>query len=557
MLTQISILDFAIIHHVEQDLLSGMTAVTGETGAGKSIIVDALGLALGARVRARSVRPEAKKAEISAVFSLKDAPAAAAWLAERDLERGDECLLRRTITAEGRSRGWINGQPCPVQDLQELGALLTAIHGQHANYGLLRQEIQQELLDAFGNLETLARKVRESAHRWHELGQTLRQLQSGGQNSEARRELLEYQVSELARLAVSEEELLHLEEEHRKLASVDKLRTLCNEALVACDEQELSATALLGQSMRALEEASKADGRLTEALELLGDAQSRSREAVGVLKRCLDDFQEDPARLAQVEERMQAIHQAARRHKVEGKELPALCQRLQEELKTLEESGGSILRVKQEQEETEQEYRRQAQILSKKRVLCAESLAGDVDQQLRALDMAHCHFEAHLLPREGSTPAAVGGERVEFRVRTNPGHPAAPLEQVASGGELSRIGLALQVVTLGKTAPPTLVFDEVDNGIGSSAATEVGALLHRLGERGQTLCVTHLAQVAGQADQHLVADKEVTEGDTRAKLRTLAEGDERVEEIARLITGRTITGKSRAHAKEILQRGAE
>ena len=554
MLTQICIRDFAIIHRLEQDLQPGMTALTGETGAGKSIIVDALGLTLGGRARARALPPGVERAEVSAVFSLEDAAAAAAWLAERDLSREDECLLRRTINAEGRSRAWINGQPCPVQDLQELGALLAAIHGQHANLTLLRQETQRDMLDAFGNLAAQAQKAREQARRWQELGETLQRLQSGRGDGEARKELLQYQVSELERLSVNEEEIQSLEEEHQRLASADQLRALCSEALATCDEQELSATALLGQGIRALEEASKADGRLQEALELLADAQSRGREAASVLGRCLDDFQEDPQRLALVEERMQAIHQAARRHKVESRELPALCRQLQEELQLLEKGGDSILHIQQEREESEREYRRHARVLSGERARCAKSLAEEVDRQLQALDMHHCRFEAHLVPREKSTPASGGDETVQFLVRTNPGHPAGPLEQVASGGELSRIGLALQVATLGKTAPPTLVFDEVDSGIGSSAAAQVGALLHQLGERGQTLCVTHLAQVAGQADHHLVADKEIGEGSTRATLRTLSGEDERVEEIARLITGRKITGKSRVHAREILQR---
>ena len=557
MLTQICIRDFAIIHRLEQDLHPGMTVITGETGAGKSIIVDALGLALGARAHARCVRPGAARTEISAVFSLEAIPAAGIWLAERELERGAECQLRRTVTAEGRSRAWVNGQPCPLQDLQELGALLAAIHGQHAHYALLHRKTQQALLDAFGKLEGTAQKVRKSAQRWLELGQALQQLQAGGQDSGARQELLEYQVQELERLATSADEIADLEEEHRQLAAADALLAHCGEALASCDEQEQSATSLLGRGMQALAKASKVDKRLAEALELLTGAQSRSREAAGVLSRYLDSFQADPERLAQVESRMQAIHQAARRHKVDSKELPALHLQLQEELRASKEGGKHILQAQQEQKKAEAQYRQQAQILSEKRTHHAKSLAGEMDGWLQKLDMVRCHFEVHLLQRTENTPAAGGAETVEFRVSTNPGHPAGALEQIASGGELSRIGLALQAAALGKSAPPTLVFDEVDAGIGSSAAEQVGTLLHQLGERGQTLCVTHLAQVAGRADHHLVADKKAAGEDTRAELHLLAGEDERVEEIARLLAGRRITGKSRAHAKEILRAEVE
>ncbi len=553
MLQQLCIRNFTIIEELLLEIGAGLTVISGETGAGKSILVDALQLALGGRAEGVPVRPGADRAEISACFSVTELPEARQWLQEREFAAEDgSCVLRRLLGRDGRSRAYINGRPVPLRELQALGEHLAGIHGQHAQLALLQRHRQLALLDDFGTLQEPLQTVRELALRWRAVRAELQELESAGSSPE-RLELLDYQLRELRQLALEEGEIQTLEEEHRRLASADQLLRNCGETLELCGEEEAAAGELLRRGVKLLEEAARNDKRLQEALELLQSASQMLQEGLRSLGRYAGDFDNDPEKLAAAERRLEAVEQAARRHRVRSVELPAEQRRLEEEYQHLQHGGERRKQCEEELQSLQEQYRTAAAQLRRRRLQQAARLNAKVNQHLQALGMEHCRFTAELQEREEETPQPEGSETVIFQAATNPGHPAAPLEQIASGGELSRIGLALQVAALGHSPGLCLVFDEVDSGVGSSAADHVGDMLYRLGAQGQALCVTHLAQVAGRADLHLVAEKCTTEDSTRAGVRGLDGEEERVEELARLLAGKKISVQARKHAREILQ----
>ncbi|WP_313514044.1 DNA repair protein RecN [Pseudomonas sp.] len=553
MLVHLSVHNYAIVEHLDLELDRGMSVITGETGAGKSIMLDALGLTLGDRADSGAVRPGADKADILASFDLGDIPEARAWLAERDLDNDGPCILRRVITAEGRSRAYINGAPCPQADLKSLGELLIDIHSQHEHQSLLKADTHRRLLDEFVGASELARQVQLAAQRWRQTRQELERISSSGDEQRARHQLLSYQMEELENLALGEHELEQLEQEHKSLTNAESLLGACRHVIELCAESDSgNVLSALTASLQRLGNRSSQPGALNEAAELLSSAQIQVEEAVGELNRFLDHFDADPARLQTLEERLDAIYTLARKHRVQPVELAALQQRLLDELETLNADDEALERLAQELASYARHYQEKAGELSGLRNEGAPRLASAVEVEMQRLGMPGGRFSIELREIAATDPHPTGLEQVEFLVSANPGQPLKGLAKVASGGELSRISLAVQVITAQTSRVPTLVFDEVDVGIGGPTAEVVGQLLRRLGERGQVLTVTHLPQVAAQGHQHLFVHKARGSDETRTAV-TKLDAPGRVEEIARMLGGVDLTEESLAHARKMVE----
>ncbi|WP_282339646.1 DNA repair protein RecN [Pseudomonas sp. PS02288] len=553
MLVHLSVHNYAIVEHLDLELDRGMSVITGETGAGKSIMLDALGLTLGDRADSGAVRPGADKADILASFDLGDIPEARAWLAERDLDNDGPCILRRVITAEGRSRAYINGAPCPQADLKSLGELLIDIHSQHEHQSLLKADTHRRLLDEFVGASELARQVQLAAQRWRQTRQELERISSSGDEQRARHQLLSYQMEELENLALGEHELEELEQEHKSLTNAESLLGACRHVIELCAESDSgNVLSALTASLQRLGNRSSQPGALNEAAELLSSAQIQVEEAVGELNRFLDHFDADPARLQTLEERLDAIYTLARKHRVQPAELAALQQRLLDELETLNADDEALERLAQELASYARHYQEKATELSGLRNEGAPRLASAVEVEMQRLGMPGGRFAIELREIAATEPHPTGLEQVEFLVSANPGQPLKGLAKVASGGELSRISLAVQVITAQTSRVPTLVFDEVDVGIGGPTAEVVGQLLRRLGERGQVLTVTHLPQVAAQGHQHLFVHKARGSDETRTAVAKL-DAPGRVEEIARMLGGVDLTEESLAHARKMVE----
>lgn len=552
MLTAISIRDIVLIEKLDISLEKGLTVLTGETGAGKSIMLDALGLALGDRADSSVVRPGTDKADILASFDVGEIPEAQAWLRERDLEQDGPCILRRVITAEGRSRAYINGTPCPQGDLKALGELLIDIHSQHEHQSLLKTDTHRRLLDAYAGAGELARQVQLAAQRWRQTRQELERISSSGDEQRARHQLLSYQLEELEALALGEHELEQLEEEHKTLSNAEQLLGACRQVLDLCSESDAgNVLSALNASLNRLTAFGSGSGAMASAIELLASAQIQVEEAVGELNRFIDHFDADPERQQQVEERLDSIYTLARKHRVQPSELGELQQRLLEELEGLNADDQAQERLGEELAAYARHYQEKAEELSAKRRKAAEKLGKAVEAEMQRLGMPGGRFQIELRATGGDEPHPAGLELVEFLVSANPGQPLRPLAKVASGGELSRISLAIQVITAQTSRVPTLVFDEVDVGIGGPTAEVVGQLLRRLGERGQVLCVTHLPQVAAQGHHHLFVHKKRGRSDTSTAVAHLDQ-QQRIEEVARMLGGVDLTDESLAHAAKML-----
>ena len=555
MLRHLHIRDYAIVDELQLEFAPGFTVLSGETGAGKSILIDALGLLLGDRADTSVVRAGAERAEIGAGFELQDAPAAARWLRERDLD-DSECLLRRTLTADGKGRAFINGAPATVRDLKELGELLIDIHGQHAHQSLLRGDSQRELLDDHGGHGGLLDKLREVCEEYQAGRARLAALTGQDGAGEQRLEFLRYQVQELSALGLKPGEAEALDAEHRRLSHAGQLLEEGQRALgLIYEDDQGSAYRLLGQAAQILQRLGQLDPALAAAAEDLAPALAQVKDAAATLRSHLDGLDLDPARLEWLDARIGAIHSLARKHHAGAAELPQRLADLQRELAGLEGAGEQIEKLRRREQELLAEYGRLAGQLSTARRTAAAKLAAAVQAVLRQLGMPQGRFEIGIQPFGDDKPRPHGADQIEFLVSANPGQEARPLAKVASGGELSRISLAIQVVAARSTRVPSLIFDEVDAGIGGGVAEIVGRQLRKLGASRQTLCVTHLPQVAAQAGQHLFVRKEVRKGATYTRVEPL-EPQGRVEEIARMLGGVEITTQTRAHAKDMLQRAA-
>lgn len=550
MLTQLAIRDYAIVDTLDLELAGGMTAITGETGAGKSILLGALGLCLGERADAASVRHGCERADLSANFDIQALPAARTWLEERELP-SDDCLLRRVITASGRSRAWINGQPATVTDLKALGEHLVEIHGQHAHQLLLREETHLRLLDDFAGNRQAVSQLGEIFRRWQAARRRLTQLTENGDELQARRQLLRYQVEELDALALGDDELATLEHEQEQLAHAEETLREAQLAAECCDSDEGGALALLHQATQRLDPLPGSDrGALAEVLTMLGEARIQIEEASRELYRFADATALDPERLAWVESRLSEVHRIARKHHLMPEEIPALQQRLHGELGGLEGSEHDLETLRAEVEALRDTWREQARSIGEARRQAAGRFGKAVQQQLAFLAMGKARFEVEVTPRQNAQ--ADGMEEVRFLISANPGQPPRPLSKVASGGELSRISLAIQVIAARHSTIPSLVFDEVDVGVSGATAEIVGQLLRRLGENGQVMTVTHLPQVAAQAHQHLHIEKQTKRDTTLTRMALLDEAG-RVSELARMLGGVTLSDRTLAHAREMLQ----
>ena len=553
MLVHLSIRNYAIVEQLDLELRAGMSVITGETGAGKSIMLDALGLALGDRADAGVVRPGADKADILASFDLADIAEARQWLAERDLDGDGPCILRRVITAEGRSRAYINGTPCPQGDLKSLGELLIDIHSQHEHQSLLKPDTHRRLLDAYAGAGELARQVQLAAQRWRQTRSELQRLTGSSEEQRARQQLLSYQLEELDNLALGAGELEELEQEHKTLSNAETLLGACRQVLDLCSESDggnvLSA---LRSSLQRLAGGHGQPAALEEAINLLASAQIQVEEAVSGINRFVDHFEADPQRQQQVEERLDAIYSLARKHRIQPTELGELQQRLQLELAGLHADDAALERLDEELAAYARHYQSKAGELSTLRHAAAGRLAAAVEAEMQRLGMPGGRFAIDLQPIAGEEPQPHGQEQVAFQVSANPGQPLKVLAKVASGGELSRISLAIQVITAQTSRTPTLVFDEVDVGIGGPTAEVVGQLLRRLGERSQVITVTHLPQVAAQGHQHLFVHKQRGSDETRTAVAQLGQ-HQRIEEVARMLGGLDLTRESLAHARKMVQ----
>ena len=553
MLSHLHIRDFAIIDQVELELAAGMTVLTGETGAGKSILVDALGLALGDRADSGAVRHGCERAEVSVSFDITELAAFKEWLHDQGIDAEDECVIRRIITREGRSRGFINNHSVPMQTLQQAGAWLVDIHGQHEHQSLLHRDVQRDLLDDFAGHAALREEVAETYYRWQSLNAQWQTLRQAAADREARLDLLRYQVRELDGLNPAANEAAALEEEHTRLHHANRLLDTCQRALQTLYEDEGALAAQLGRTTQELTQLQRYDSRLAAPLQLLDEAAIQLDEAAAELRNYADAIDLDPQRLAQVENRLNALHDAARKHRVAIEELPALHERLSAELAALENSDVQLESLRKEIASAAAHYEELARQLGAGRAPAAAKLSNVVSRHIHELGMPGGRFGIVLEPRAAGDYSPHGMEQIEFVVSANPGQPPRPLAKVASGGELSRISLAIQVVAARDVRVPTLIFDEVDAGIGGGVAEMVGKQLRALGGSHQVLCVTHLPQVAALAHHHWQVSKQTRNGATFTAVTALSD-TARCEEVARMLGGVEITRHTRAHAKEMIAR---
>lgn len=552
MLSQLSINNFAIVRFLELDFRPGMTSITGETGAGKSIAIDALGLCLGNRADSNTVRPGASKAEVSARFMLTGIPQAKRWLEDNDLELDDECILRRTIGSDGRSRGYINGNPVPLSQLKALGQLLIGIHGQHAHHAMLKSEHQLTLLDSYANHKLLLDSVSASYQRCHQLENELKRLTLSQQERIATKQLLEYQVQELDEFAIQTGEYEAVEAEHKKLANGTSLIESCQAQLDLLQENsEYNLESLLNRAVTQADELTSLDGELAGIATMLNEALIQVQESSSELQHYLSKLELDPEHFQYLEDRLSMALQLARKHQVPADKLCEHHSQLKAELTNLDSDEERLEELADQLELSRENYRTQAKKLNQSRQRYAKELNKLVTQSIHELNMPKGKFciSVELNPQQIS---AKGSDNIEFLVTTNPGQPLQPLAKVASGGELSRIGLGIQVITAKKVSTPTLIFDEVDVGISGPTAAVVGKMLRSLGESTQVFCVTHLPQVAGNGHQHMFVDKRSHSGNTETSMVPLDKAA-RLQELARLLGGDTITDNTLANAKELLQ----
>jgi DNA repair protein RecN (Recombination protein N) len=550
MLTHITINNFTLVEHLDLDLKGGMTAITGETGTGKSILLDALAMTLGERADGDRVRHGAERADITASFLLDDLPEARQWLIDNDLCYGDECLLRRVINTEGRSRSFINAQPVTLQQIRALGEKLIDIHSQHAHQSLLQKTTHQRLLDEFAQHTSLSQSVATQYHEWKNLQKRFITLRDNADEVQARYKLLSYQVEELEQLDLQEGELQLLEQEQKMLENADTIISQSQQLADYCDNDEHGLQQNLRQMLKRLNHLSAKSPSLTNAEQLLNNALVYVEEAYTEIRHQVENTELNPERLHEVSQRLSACYDIARKHHIQAEELHEKQQILQQELASLSGGDEKLSALAKEVSLAEQRFKDHARKLSKQRHIAAQKLTLSVNKQLGALSMSTADFTVHMNSDENN--ASLNGiDTLEFLISTNPGHPHKPLGKVASGGELSRISLAIQVATAQTSHVATLVFDEVDVGIGGATADVVGKLLAQLGERSQVLCVTHLAQVASKARQHWQVTKQSSNNKTESTIIELTTQC-KIEEIARMISGSELSDQALAHAKLML-----
>ncbi|WP_133717656.1 DNA repair protein RecN [Methylocaldum gracile] len=552
MLVHLSIRDLAVVRSLDLEFERGLTVLTGETGAGKSILLTALGLALGERADSGFIRPGAARAEISLSFGLEDAADARRWLDENELSEDGECLVRRVISQDGRSKAFVNGRPVTLQALQELGSSLVEIHGQHAHVHLLKAAEQRRLLDEAAGNESLLVQIGNLYDRWRSTRCELEKLTNTAKDQAAREELLRYQIDELEQHDISGLDYPALVDEHTLLANVGKILTTGQAQLeLLYEDESQSVNARLAQAIHALSDLSRLAPELEETTALLNEAQVQVKEGALQLRRQLERTEADPGRLDWLEQRLGDIHRLARKHQVRPEELPGLLDSLRSELNGIAHGSERIEALESDLRQVLTDYGKVADMLSQRRRTAASRLQSRISEMIQELGMPQGQFLVDVGAENAKEPTPFGLDQAEFLVSANPGLPPRPLAKVASGGELSRISLAIQVAATDSKTVPSLIFDEVDTGIGGRVAEIVGQKLRALGQGRQVFCVTHLPQVAAQGHYHLLVEKVSTDGVTLSTVRKLSR-EERKQEIARMLGGIRVTQQTLAHAEEML-----
>ncbi|HAK50767.1 MAG TPA: DNA repair protein RecN [Gammaproteobacteria bacterium] len=551
MLRNLNIHNFTLVKELDIEISNGMSVVTGETGAGKSIMLDALSLTLGSRADASMISIDADRAEIIATFDVSGNESARQWISERELQNEDTCILRRVLTRDGRSRGFINGSPSTLADMSQIGNLLADIHSQHEHQSLLSHETHKRLLDEYGAHKDLVSETNRLYVEFQTKESRLQQLIRASGEESSRLQLLEYQLEELQGINVTTGEVEGLEAEQKRLSNAEDTRFRCNQALELCrDNDTNNVGAMLAHAIDHLSAID--DENITGVIELLRSSQIQIEEAVNDLQSTIDKFIVDPERLNEVETRLSSIYDMARKHHVETDQLPKISEEIAIEIDSLRNADVEITSIQVALEDIREKYLTNARQLSDKRQTAANKLQSTVTEKMKELGMPDADFSVQLKPKAGENLYPGGAEDIEFLVSTNNKQPNRPLARIASGGELSRISLAIQVVTADTSRVPTLVFDEVDVGIGGAIAEVVGSLLKNLGTKTQIICVTHLPQVAVQGHYHfrVIKDEATTQVIELNR-------DERVSEIARMLGGIQMTDQSLAHAKQMLTSAQE
>jgi DNA repair protein RecN (Recombination protein N) len=557
MLNHIRIRNFAIIDHLDLEFGQGLTALTGETGAGKSILLGALGLLLGDRADSDSVRDGSSKAEISAEFDISQLKHVQQWLQQKELDSDQHCLLRRRLSSDGRSRAFINGTPVPLQDMRELGEKLVDIHGQHEHQSLMKASTQRQLLDDYARHKKPLADLKNIFQQWHKADSEYSQLKNAATERNDRIDLLRYQVQELDTLALLENEYQQLEEEHQRLANTDRLTEISQHALqVLYDEEDNSVYSQLSQQAAQIESLSATDDKLSPAKNMLNEAMIQIEETASHLRDYLSQLENNPQRFEEVDSRIALIHDLSRKHHVDAQQLTVIHKQLSDELTLLDHADENLLELEQKSKQLQQKFLNMAVKLSQSRKKSARQLNKKITAAMQALGMQGGLFEinvsAYDIDAGQSTHFSTAGiDNIEFTVSANPGQSCKPLAKVASGGELARISLAIQMITAQQGRIPTLIFDEVDSGVGGSIAEIVGRHLRTLGDSRQVFCVTHLPQVASQAHHHMQVQKQSSDKETSTQINSLNQ-EQRIEEISRMLGGVEITQQTRAHAKEML-----
>ena len=554
MLTQLTINNFAIVRQLEIELAKGMSVITGETGAGKSIAIDALGLCLGQRIETSMVREGQERAEICATFFIEPTNPAYQWLQEQELQDPDnpsDCILRRVINADGRSKAFINSTPVSASQLKEIGQYLIHINGQHASQLLLKNDYQLQLVDTFAHHNDLLTQMREDYRAWKNLQTQVKNFQQKVAENEAKKQLLQYQVEELDEFALRPNEYLELEEDQRRLSNSEQLTQLSQSALQLLSENEtVSIDSMLYRATQYIDELSELDPRYVSVQTMLNDALIQVQEATSEVQHLASHIEQDPMLLQEIEQRLGQALQLARKHNVKPEELVEWHQKLKAELTALLDFSESEERLILEEKAAFEKMQHTAKQLHESRCQAAEKLAQQITHSIKGLAMENAEFFIEV-NSDLAKVAANGADNIVFTLRSNLGQQAQPLAKVASGGELSRISLAIQVLTTDQSAIPTLIFDEVDVGISGKTASVVGKLLRQLGDKCQVLCVTHLPQVACHGHHQFNVEKFTVDDKTETKMTALSQ-EERVAALARLLGGSEITDLALANAQEML-----
>ncbi len=553
MLTQVHITNLATIEEVHLDLSGGTTVITGETGAGKSILIDAIELGLGGRASPQLIRANQEKMDLRLCFDLSGFKSLPGALKNSDFDiRTQECIIRRTVFRDGRSRSYLNDLPVTLPVLREFSTALIDLHGQHEHQSLLQAEKQRELLDRFGNYLELAKNVQQRAEEYRKLAQTIQSNQTSTQLRDERRDFLRYQLNELETLQMQPNEWSSLEAEHQQLAHADSLLQNLTQALEELSlQEEKNILVLLHRILKALEAVREVSPKIAAWAAAVNTAAIQLDDTANEIHHYLDTLDLNPERLQWVEQRMQTLHDSARKYKITPNELPALIQKITLELNALENNDQVLAKLRQKQNELLQEYEGLAKQLSEKRQKAGKKLAKEITQTIQSLALPHAEFQIQLQQEDEGEVSPQGLEKVIFMVKTNRGAAFHPLAKIASGGELSRISLAIHLATAEQHTIPTLIFDEVDVGIGGGTAELVGRLIRRLGKTHQVLCITHLPQVAAYGNQHISVEKIEKKDQTMTRIQPLSLAA-KIQEIARMLGGVQITQTTLKHAEEML-----